>query len=127
MPRADLPSLILRADILHCIGLSLLLCAVLVLRRRQLLWRVLVLVGLSLFPVGLHRTTSDGGLPGGLSPLAALFCDVPPYTRFRCCRSSASAPSACCWASVCWPAHPVRRRLLAWLAVPWWPRCSAGC
>ena len=115
VPRADLPSLILRADILHCIGLSLLLCAVLVLRRRQLLWRVLVLVGLSLFLsvyIGRHRMV---GLPGGLSPLAALFCDVPPYTRFPLLPLIGFCAVGVLLGERLLARAPSPRRLLAWL------------
>lgn len=82
VPRADLAPLLLRVDILHCIGLSLVLCAALLVRRAQLAWRVSVAIAL-----GLALSLSAGRLgalaiPSWLAPGLGLFVDVPRYTRF---------------------------------------------
>lgn len=75
------PSALLRADILHCIGLSLLVCTLVLVGRTHLWQRAL----------GLAAAALLGGIAAGrwLPPLtdwpavpAALLFDVPPYTRF---------------------------------------------
>lgn len=82
LPVADLAPLLLRADILHCIGWSLALCATLLVRRSHLTLRVVVLVASGLLlaiAVGRFAPQPTGG------PLAAFLAplyDVPRYTRF---------------------------------------------
>lgn len=82
VPRSELAPLLLRVDILHCIGLSLVLCAGLLVRRAQLAWRVSLAIAL-----GLVLSLSAGRLgalaiPSWLAPGLGLFIDVPRYTRF---------------------------------------------
>jgi uncharacterized membrane protein len=84
LPR-NLPAL-LRADILHCIGLSLCLCTLLVVGRRAVLLRAVAVtaVGLLLCLAAprLLPLAPAGALPAPLAVPLALLVDVPPYTRF---------------------------------------------
>lgn len=81
---------LLRADILHCIGLSLCLCAMLVAGRRAVLLRAILLTAagllLCLAAPRLLPLAKAGALPAPLIKLLAvplaLLVDVPPYTRF---------------------------------------------
>lgn len=77
--RFDLATL-LRADILHCIGLSLLVCTYLLVGRSWLGLRVLVIVlgGLAL---GLTQRWLPQ-LPLPLAAVIGLVIDIPPITRF---------------------------------------------
>lgn len=80
--RFDLHAL-LRADILHCIGLSLAVCTVaLVGRRATWLWALLLAataLGLALL---VPRIVPLSSLPPWSQPLVGLVVDVPSYTRF---------------------------------------------
>lgn len=74
-------SALLRADILHCIGLSMLVCTLLLVGRRYLALRAAAVVAVAL----LGGLAAGRWLPtprGGLAVPAALLFDVPPYTRF---------------------------------------------
>ena len=81
-PMAQVLPVLLRADILHCIGLSIALCALLLVRRTC---AVTIAAGLTvsalLFSVAVPRVLAVPTGPG-LAALAALFFDVPGYTRF---------------------------------------------
>lgn len=84
--RWDLATL-LRADILHAIGLSLFTCTVLLVgasgSRSRLMGRVGVLVVLSIaISLVAARILKGHALPEGVRPLVALFVDVAPYSRF---------------------------------------------
>lgn len=78
--RLDPPTL-LRADILHAIGLSLALCTVLLVGRGLVVVRGLGLVAGAL-AASLLAPHLVPLVPSVLRPLAALLLDVPPYTRF---------------------------------------------
>ena len=70
-----------RADILHCIGLSMVTCALLLLGRTHIFWRAMALSVLAL----LLGIAAGRWLPkphGFFAPVVALFVDVAPYTRF---------------------------------------------
>jgi uncharacterized membrane protein len=72
---------LLRADILHCIGLSMLVCTALVVGRSRVYGRALGVAASALLAgiaVGRWVPTPRGW---AAVPLALLF-DVPPYTRF---------------------------------------------
>lgn len=73
--------LLLRADILHCIGLSLLLCTAVMALRAGAAWRAALIVALSLggcLFLGSHLPS----LPTFAKPLVGLLVDVPGFTRF---------------------------------------------
>lgn len=81
------PATLLRADILHAIGLSLATCTLLLIgangSRARLLIRVGALVVLSIALSLLAAWGLKGHeLPALLRPLVALFVDVAPYSRF---------------------------------------------
>jgi uncharacterized membrane protein len=81
-PWSQLRAQLFRADILHCIGLSLALCAILLLRRSHLMLRAVGLVSLALVAgLLLPRWLSLPASPW-LAALLALLCDVPGYSRF---------------------------------------------
>lgn len=81
------PATLLRADILHAIGLSLVACTALLVgsdaSRPRLMLRVGVLVlltiAISLFAA---RMLKGHGMPELAKPFLALFVDVTPYSRF---------------------------------------------
>lgn len=72
---------VLRADILHCLGLSIALCAAVLLGRS---WRPALGLGLVALVAGPLVGARGLGLvpPPGLEPLIGLLIDAPPYTRF---------------------------------------------
>ncbi|MCS6915496.1 MAG: heparan-alpha-glucosaminide N-acetyltransferase domain-containing protein [Myxococcales bacterium] len=75
------PAELLRADILHCIGLSLLVCTWLLIGRCHMVLRAVVLTGAALAgSILLPRLLPP--LPAVLAVPAALILDVVPYTRF---------------------------------------------
>lgn len=82
IPVADLAPLLLRADILHCIGLSLALCSVLLVRRSRLPWRVTALIVSGLIGSLLVGRVAPQPTSGPLAPLLGLLYDIPGYTRF---------------------------------------------
>lgn len=82
VPVADLAPLLLRADILHCIGLSLALCSVLLVRRPRLPWRVTALVVGGLLASLLVGRVVPQPTSGLWAPLLGLLYDIPGYTRF---------------------------------------------
>lgn len=72
---------LLRADILHCIGLSLLLCTFAMALRPGVAWRAALIVAAGLAGclfLGSHLPA----LPIYAKPLIGLFVDVPGFTRF---------------------------------------------
>ncbi len=74
-------SALLRADILHCIGLSMLVCTFLLLGRTHLALRAAGLATFAILAaVALGRWVSPP--TGWLAVPAALLFDVAPYTRF---------------------------------------------
>lgn len=81
-PTAQVLPVLLRADILHCIGLSIALCALLLVRRKDAVALAAGLTGSALlFSVVVPRVLAVPTEPG-LAALAALWFDVPGYTRF---------------------------------------------
>ncbi len=80
------PSVLLRADILHCIGLSMVVCALALIGRSHLPWRALAL-GAAAIAVGIaaHPLVARAALPMPLAVVVGLFVDVAPYTRFPLC------------------------------------------
>ena len=75
------PRALLRADILHCIGLSLILCTCLLVGRSHLGWRAAALSGVALL-TGLAAGRWLPPLPEWLAAPVGLLVDVPGYTRF---------------------------------------------
>ncbi|HRI50250.1 MAG TPA: heparan-alpha-glucosaminide N-acetyltransferase domain-containing protein [Pseudomonadota bacterium] len=75
------PKALLRADILHCIGLSLLLCTWLLVGRSHLGLRAAAL-SLAALLTGLAAGRWLPPLPDWLAVPTALLVDVPGYTRF---------------------------------------------
>lgn len=75
------PKALLRADILHCIGLSLLLCTWVLVGRSHLGRRAAALAGGALL-AGLAAGRWLPPLPDWLAVPTALLVDVPGYTRF---------------------------------------------
>ncbi len=75
---------LLRADILHCIGLSIMLCASLLGEQRRILLRSALLCAAALCGslLGGWVLRHAGPLPSPLAPFLALLLRVPPYTRF---------------------------------------------
>lgn len=74
-------SALLRADILHCIGLSMLVCTFLLVGRTHLALRAGGLVAAAILAgIALGRWLQPP--TGWLAVPAALLFDVPPYTRF---------------------------------------------
>ncbi len=71
---------ILRADILHAIGLSLLLCTYVLVGRSSLLLRTVTLVGMGLL-LGLAQRYVPP-LPLPVAAVVGLFVDAAPITRF---------------------------------------------
>lgn len=74
-------SALLRADILHCIGLSMLVCTLLLVGRKHLASRAIAVAAIALLG-GLAAGRWLPPLTGWLAVPAALLFDVPPYTRF---------------------------------------------
>lgn len=72
---------LLRADILHCIGLSLLLCTWLLVGRSHLVLRAVAIAAAALL-AGLAAGRWLPALPDWLAAPTALLVDVPGYTRF---------------------------------------------
>jgi uncharacterized membrane protein len=74
---------LLRADILHCIGLSLVVCTGLVVLRSATRGRAILLSAVALFGgLLLSRFVPAAALPSFVRPLVGLVVDVPEYTRF---------------------------------------------
>lgn len=81
-PWASLHSQLFRADILHCIGLSLALCSLLILRRTFPVARAVgLMLGALLAALALPRLVALPSSPW-LAALWGLWLDVPGYTRF---------------------------------------------
>ena len=81
------PAALLRADILHCIGLSLVLCAVALVGRTRVGLRTAGVVAAALLGALVAPRLGLGperlaALPVALKVPLALFWDVAPYTRF---------------------------------------------
>jgi uncharacterized membrane protein len=73
---------VLRADILHAIGLSIALSAILLVGSRSALRAAIVMI-VALAANSIFAWAGGAALiPAPLAPIAALFVDVPPYTRF---------------------------------------------
>lgn len=79
--RFAVPSL-LRADILHAIGLSIATCALVLLGSRSAVRPVVVALGALAAGPLFAWAGGASTVPSFLAPLASLFVDVPPYTRF---------------------------------------------
>jgi len=74
---------LLRADILHCIGLSLAVCTGLIVLRSATRWRAIGLAATALLGgLLLGRLVPSLSLPSWIRPLVGLVVDVPEYTRF---------------------------------------------
>lgn len=78
--RFDVATL-LRADILHCIGLSLLVCTYLLVGRGALGLRTLLVVGIGI-GLGLAQRWLPHNIPLPFAALLGLVVDVAPITRF---------------------------------------------
>lgn len=80
--RFDIRAL-LRADILHCIGLSLALCAVVIVGRSATRARAIGLAATALvLALIVPRVVPIAALPSWIQPVVGLIVDVPSYTRF---------------------------------------------
>jgi len=99
-----------RADILHCIGLSLMVCSLLVWGRTWTLLRAVLLTATGL-AIGLIFPRLFGGhpLPLALSLPAALFVDVPPFTRFPLLPLCGFTALGVAFGRLLLPWHPSRR------------------
>lgn len=82
LPVADLLPLLLRADILHCIGWSLVLCSACLVRRSHLTARVAAMVVAALLLSLAAGRYGPQPISGPLAALLAPIYDIPRYTRF---------------------------------------------
>ncbi|MBL9002881.1 MAG: DUF1624 domain-containing protein [Myxococcales bacterium] len=81
-PWSALHAALFRADILHCIGLSLALCSVLLLRRSHVATRTVLVCVVSLAGGLLFSRWLPVPRSPWLAALVGLFVDAPGYTRF---------------------------------------------